>query len=129
MSDFTYVATWQGFVYVAFRHRRVCAMHRRLAGSCSARADFVLDALEQALYERRPCGKAASSTIAIVVIGQLFLGGLTLTAIDRLGWLVLQGVSVRPDPHPIDRHPCLSPDLSAAREQLAARFALPMHVT
>jgi putative transposase len=32
VSDFTYVATWQGFVYVAFRHRRLCSSHRRLAG-------------------------------------------------------------------------------------------------
>ena len=31
LSDFTYVATWQGFVYVAFCHRRLCPAHRRLA--------------------------------------------------------------------------------------------------
>ena len=54
VSDFTYVATWQGFVYVAFV---IDAYARCIVGwrvSRSARADFVLDALEQALYERRP---------------------------------------------------------------------------
>jgi transposase InsO family protein len=54
VSDFTYVATWQGFVYVAFI---IDVFARRIVGwrvSRSARADFVLDALEQALCERRP---------------------------------------------------------------------------
>ena len=54
VSDFTYVATWSGFVYVAFV---VDAFARRIVGwrvSRSARADFVLDALEQALHQRRP---------------------------------------------------------------------------
>ena len=51
---FTYVATWQGFVYVAFV---IDVFARRIVGwrvSRSARADFVLDALEQALCDRRP---------------------------------------------------------------------------
>jgi len=54
VSDFTYVATWQGFVYVAFV---IDAFARRIVGwrvSRSAQAGFVLDALEQALHERRP---------------------------------------------------------------------------
>jgi transposase InsO family protein len=54
VSDFTYVATWQGFVYVAFI---IDTFARRIVGwrvSRSARADFVLDALEQALCDRRP---------------------------------------------------------------------------
>ena len=54
VSDFTYVATWQGFVYVAFV---IDVFARRIVGwrvSRSARTDFVLDALEQALHERRP---------------------------------------------------------------------------
>ncbi|WP_370655810.1 IS3 family transposase, partial [Paracraurococcus lichenis] len=54
VSDFTYVATWQGFVYVAFI---IDVFARRIVGwrvSRSAHADFVLDALEQALYDRRP---------------------------------------------------------------------------
>jgi putative transposase len=54
VSDFTYVATWSGFVYVAFV---IDAFARRLVGwrvSRTAHAGFVLDALEQALHERRP---------------------------------------------------------------------------
>ena len=53
-SDFTYVATWQGFVYVALV---IDAFARRIVGwrvSRTAHASFVLDALEQALHERRP---------------------------------------------------------------------------
>ena len=54
VSDFTYVATWRGFVYVAFV---IDAFARRIVGwrvSRTAHAGFVLDALEQALHERRP---------------------------------------------------------------------------
>lgn len=54
LSDFTYVATWAGFVYVAFV---IDAYARRIVGwrvSRTAHARFVLDALEQALHERRP---------------------------------------------------------------------------
>jgi putative transposase len=54
VSDFTYVATWAGFVYVAFI---IDVFARRIVGwrvSRTAHASFVLDALEQALHERRP---------------------------------------------------------------------------
>ena len=54
VSDFTYVATWSGFVYVAFV---IDAFARRIVGwrvSRLARAEFVLDALEQALHDRQP---------------------------------------------------------------------------
>lgn len=54
VSDFTYVPTWQGFVYVAFV---IDAYARRIVGwraSRAAHAGFVLDALEQALHQRRP---------------------------------------------------------------------------
>ena len=54
LSDFTYVATWQGFVYVAFV---IDAFARRIVGwrvSRTAHASFVLDALDQALHDRRP---------------------------------------------------------------------------
>ena len=54
VADFTYVATWRGFVYVAFV---IDVFARRIVGwrvSSSLRTDFVLDALEQAIYER--CG-------------------------------------------------------------------------
>ena len=53
VSDFTYVATWGGFVYVAFV---IDVFARRIVGwrvSRSMRTDFVLDALEQAIYARR----------------------------------------------------------------------------
>ncbi|MBY6159222.1 IS3 family transposase [Pseudooceanicola nitratireducens] len=54
VSDFTYVATWRGFVYVAFV---IDAYARRIVGwraSQTAHAGFVLDALEQAVHDRRP---------------------------------------------------------------------------
>jgi putative transposase len=54
VSDFTYVATWSGFVYVAFV---IDVYARRIVGwraSCTASAGFVLDALEQALHARWP---------------------------------------------------------------------------
>lgn len=54
LSDFTYVATWAGFVYVAFV---IDAFARRIVGwrvSRSMQAEFVLDALDQALHDRRP---------------------------------------------------------------------------
>ncbi len=52
VSDLTYVATWKGFVYVAFV---IDAFSRRIVGwrvSSSLRSDLALDALEQALCER-----------------------------------------------------------------------------
>lgn len=54
VTDFTYVSTWQGFVYAAIA---VDAFARYLVGlpvSTSMQTDFVLDALEQARYARRP---------------------------------------------------------------------------
>lgn len=54
VSDFTYVSTWQGWVYVAFV---IDVFARRIVGwrvSRSMQTDFVLDALEQALCDRQP---------------------------------------------------------------------------
>ncbi|CAB3810954.1 IS3 family transposase ISBt3 [Paraburkholderia fynbosensis] len=54
VSDFTYVSTWQGWLYVAFV---IDVFARRIVGwrvSSSMTTDFVLDALGQALYARRP---------------------------------------------------------------------------
>ncbi len=59
VADFTYVSTWQGFVYVAFI---IDVFARRIVGwrvSRSMRTDFVLEALEQALYARQPQGDDA----------------------------------------------------------------------
>jgi len=53
VSDFTYVATWRGFVYVAFV---IDVFARRIVGwrvAASLHTDFVLDALEQAIHDRR----------------------------------------------------------------------------
>ena len=58
VSDFTYVPTWQGFVYVAFV---IDVFARRIVGwraSSSQQTQFVLDALEQAVWARRPGEKA-----------------------------------------------------------------------
>jgi putative transposase len=52
VADFTYVATWRGFVYVAFV---IDVFSRRIVGWCastSLRTDLALDALEQAVYDR-----------------------------------------------------------------------------
>ena len=54
VSDFTYVATWAGFAYVAFV---IDVYSRYIVGwrvSRTAHTSFVLDALEQAIHERRP---------------------------------------------------------------------------
>jgi transposase InsO family protein len=54
VSDFTYVSTWAGMVYVAFV---IDVFARRIVGwrvSRTQTASFVLDALEQALHARRP---------------------------------------------------------------------------
>ena len=61
VADFTYVATWRGFVYVAFV---IDVFARCIVGwrvSSSLRTDFVLDALEQAIYAR--CGDGAPDLI------------------------------------------------------------------
>ena len=54
VSDFTYVSTWQGWLYVAFV---IDVFARRIVGwrvSTRMQTDFVLDALEQALHDRQP---------------------------------------------------------------------------
>jgi putative transposase len=61
VADFTYVATWRGFVYVAFV---VDVFARRIVGwrvSSSLVTDFVLDALEQAIYDR--CGAGVADRV------------------------------------------------------------------
>jgi transposase InsO family protein len=61
VADFTYVATWRGFVYVAFV---IDVFARRIVGwrvAASLRTDFVLDALEQAIYDR--CGAGVDGLV------------------------------------------------------------------
>ena len=53
VSDFTYVPTWSGTVYVAFV---IDVFARRIVGwkaSTSMATQFVLDALEQAIWQRK----------------------------------------------------------------------------
>jgi transposase InsO family protein len=57
VSDITYVSTWQGFVYVAII---IDTFADKIVGwrvSSSPKTDFVLDALEQALHDRKPVHK------------------------------------------------------------------------
>lgn len=57
VSDFTYVSTWAGMIYVAFV---IDVYARYIVGwrvSRTAHAGFVLDALEQAIHDRRPASK------------------------------------------------------------------------
>ena len=61
VADLTYVATWRGFVYVAFV---IDVFSRRIVGwrvSSSLRSDLALDALEQALHDRAGRRRAGSS--------------------------------------------------------------------
>jgi transposase InsO family protein len=64
VSDFTYVSTWQGWLYVAFV---IDVFARRIVGwrvSPSMHTEFVLDALEQALHARQPSVAARLSITA-----------------------------------------------------------------
>ncbi|WP_371830500.1 IS3 family transposase, partial [Escherichia coli] len=56
VADFTYVSTWQGFVYVAFIIDVFAGYIVGWRVSPSMETTFVLDALEQALWARRPSG-------------------------------------------------------------------------
>lgn len=56
VSDFTYVPSWSGTVYVAFV---IDVFARKIVGwrvSTSMTTQFVLDALDQALWQRKPLG-------------------------------------------------------------------------
>jgi len=78
VSDFTYASTWSGFVYVAFvveprGSPDIDVFARRIVGwraSRSAHAGFVLDALEQALHERRPAGGGQRAASSVQVLQQ-----------------------------------------------------------
>ena len=61
VADLTYVATWRGFAYVAFV---IDVFARRIVGwrvSASLRTDVVLDALEQAIFDR--CGAGVDDLV------------------------------------------------------------------
>jgi len=79
VSDFTYVATWRSFVYVAFV---IDAFARRIVGwRVSARAEtaLVLDALDQALHARGPLKNAG-----LIHHGDRGVQYLSLKYIERL---------------------------------------------
>lgn len=62
MADFTYVATWRGFVYVAFV---IDVFSRRIVGwraHTTMRTELMLDALEQALHDRELDGRLVVHT-------------------------------------------------------------------
>lgn len=54
VADFTYVSTWQGFEYVAFIIDVFAGVIVGWRVSSTMETTFVLDALEQALWSRRP---------------------------------------------------------------------------
>jgi putative transposase len=88
------VATWQGLVYVAFV---IDAYARRIVGwrvSPSAHAGFVLDALEQALHDRRPVSGA------VVHHSDRGVQYVSIRYTERLAeaGLVPSVVSIRPGP-------------------------------
>ncbi|CNH03412.1 IS1329 transposase B [Yersinia enterocolitica] len=56
VADFTYVSTWQGFAYVAFIIDVFAGVIVGWRVSSSMETTFVLDALEQTLWARRPSG-------------------------------------------------------------------------
>lgn len=72
VSDFTYVATWQGFVYVAFV---IDAFARRIVGwqvSRTAHAGFVLDALEQIGVPFMAAASCITAIAASIRVDQVF---------------------------------------------------------
>ena len=90
VSDFTYVSTWKGFVYVAFV---IDVYARYIVGwrvSQTPNADLVLDALDQALHDRRPERKGGlihhsdrgSQYLSITYTERLAKAGITPSALE-----------------------------------------------
>lgn len=70
VADFTYVSTWQGFAYVAFIIDVFAGRNVGWRVSSSMETTFVLDALEQALWARRPSGTIHhSDRLSVCVTG------------------------------------------------------------
>ncbi|EPJ8239156.1 IS3-like element IS1203 family transposase [Escherichia coli] len=81
VADFTYVSTWQGFVYVAFIIDVFAGYIVGWRVSSSMETTFVLDALEQALWARRPSGTIhhsdkGSQYVSLAYTGRLKEAGL-----------------------------------------------------
>ena len=110
VSDFIYVSTWQGFVYTAFVidafARRPIAGQRGLAGVAHGPlrrhwAGLVLDALEQALHERRPVRRdglihhSDPSRASWPSMAETVIGHYKTEVIHRRGsWQTLQAVEL-----------------------------------
>ena len=98
LSDFTYVATWAGFVYVAFV---IDAFARRIVGwrvSRSMQAGVVLDALEQALHDRRPI--QSDSVQPSLEPMALWLHSITATVVSSMCRSSTPNASRRPGSSP-----------------------------
>ena len=83
MADITYVAITGGFVYVAFV---IDTYARRIVGWCVSRtpyASFVLDAIEQALHERKPVNRGRLVHPAIAAANTC--GSSTRSGLLKLG--------------------------------------------
>ncbi|EFJ8662302.1 IS3 family transposase [Escherichia coli] len=72
VADFTYVSTWQGFVYVAFIIDVFAGCIVGWRVSSSMETTFVLDALEQALWARRPSGTVHHSDKGSQYVSQAY---------------------------------------------------------
>ena len=84
VSDFTYVSSWAGFVHVAFV---IDTYARRIVGwraSRTAHTGFVLDALEQALHDRRPLQRSG----LVHHSDRGSQGGFKWSSQRRLCWLI-----------------------------------------
>jgi transposase InsO family protein len=129
VTDITYIAIATGFVYLA---AILDAWSRRVVGyaiSRSVDARLTLAALKAAIQARQPpkgCVHHSDGMRASLRQSEdqgQFPGGLTLTAMDRrLSWH--RRVSRCGLTRTLIDQPCLSPDLSAARERPAVRFCL-----
>ncbi len=118
VADITFLPTLAGFLYLAVV---LDAWSRRIVGwafSADLKTRVVLDALDMALVARKPDNVVHHSDSQ-----RINAGGLTLTAMDPPARLAPQGARCGLTRIPIDR-PCLSPDLSAARERLAVGLCL-----
>jgi transposase InsO family protein len=97
MSNFTYVSTWQGWQYVVFV---IGVYTRRIVGwrqSSSMRTDFVLDALEQALYDRQPYALAPSEQrVRASLVKNDLISCSWLHLLKAWSLLKIRGDSIRP---------------------------------
>ena len=127
VSDFTYVATWAGFVYVAFV---IDVFARRIVGwrvSSSLRTDFVLNALEQAIYARggaRPAGLVHHSDQGTQYLSMRYTERCT-DLVHRDAWFDRElGVHIDPTPTVSVRPPVAAIELAALNRHRARHRAL-----